>query len=60
MNEHIFGFISLVVFIVITFLANYHGNTGPTQKITGYAGMFGLVLLVWWIIKFVLLGILVQ
>jgi len=58
MSENLFGFIYLVGFVVIAFVANYHSNDS-SKTITGIAGMFGLVLLIWWIVKFVILGILI-
>lgn len=60
MAENIFGFIALVVFVVIVFMTNYHSRDIRISRVTGIAGMFGLALLVWWIIKFVLLGILIK
>ncbi len=59
MNEYLSEFGALIIMIGLVGFLNYHGENNNTKVITGLINLFGLILLVWWIVKFVILGVLI-
>lgn len=60
MNEYISEFIALLTFVVIVAMIGYSSDTDKAGKFFSWMTLFGLVIYIWWIVKFVILGVLIK